>query len=248
MEWRSCEASLCQRSLMSLCCYHSYTMFYSSAGVNSIPHLSSEKASSSLCTKSDSFQNDCRGFERRNVLQKVTWWCDLIPGQHDCGDPQHPNRSLSMNQSATYLQVWTRDPHHLHIRRSSYQSSQDGLFEKQHADQQTGCGLTWGHWLCFQGAESGVWALHTCGSGVDHPNGPRIGVKVTWLQWCEERNASPWRNQVSDVGNVLSDVQAAGRGPPCSCDGRLWDLSAGIHSSQNALHLPPSQGLRHSWQ
>uniref|UniRef100_A0A3P9LG47 Inner nuclear membrane protein Man1 n=1 Tax=Oryzias latipes TaxID=8090 RepID=A0A3P9LG47_ORYLA len=33
----------------------------------------------------------------------------VVAGQHDCGDPQHPNRSLSMNQSATYLQAQNQE-------------------------------------------------------------------------------------------------------------------------------------------
>lgn len=32
----------------------------------------------------------------------------VIPGQHDCGDQKHLNRSLSMDEASAYLLVRTR--------------------------------------------------------------------------------------------------------------------------------------------
>lgn len=32
----------------------------------------------------------------------------VIPGQHDCGDQKHPNRSLSMDEATAYLLVHSR--------------------------------------------------------------------------------------------------------------------------------------------
>ncbi|RVE55350.1 hypothetical protein OJAV_G00237240 [Oryzias javanicus] len=33
----------------------------------------------------------------------------VVAGQHDCGDLQHPNRSLTMKQSSTYLQAQNQE-------------------------------------------------------------------------------------------------------------------------------------------
>lgn len=39
------------------------------------------------------------------VILSLSWFDIIIAGQHDCGDQQHPNRSLSMDEASAYLKV-----------------------------------------------------------------------------------------------------------------------------------------------
>ncbi len=101
--------------------------------------------------------------------------------------------------------------------------------------------------LCVfcSGSESGIWRLYSYFSGVDHPHRPGCWDKVIPDILIMLIISLP-----CDICThcVCVCAQADWAGSWWSSDWCVWDLLAGVHTSQDALHMPLPQSLPHCHQ